>query len=402
MAVTRVGEIFNYLVFGNVDSRDYDVYITGEAVFDAPTRAVEAVTVPGRNGDILIDQGHWNNLEVTYKCGIATDDKRSFAAAVNAFRNAVASQLGYVRLEDSYNPNEYRLGVFQSGIDVSTVSQNRSGEFTVTFFCKPQRFLKSGETAITVTDGQTLNNPTLYPSSPLIEASGYGVISFNNFNIDATAINYGDVEVKSPWTDSAPDASYMKTVIFSFDSELGNGGDLITIDEMSIIHDYQSPIIFLYDTVVGSRFDYEHDIQGTSGIAKMTNIVFTLGLAESKTYQAIFKSVLYESLVSIGIQLEYDGTAQFKLWILYQSFLRPFVFSSSAFVLHSSKMITENPIYIDTEIGEAYQILNDEYVDLNQYVAIGSDLPTLAPGDNEITYSDTFTAVTITPRWWEL
>lgn len=398
----KTGDIFNYLTFGNIDSRDYGVYITAEAVFNSPTRAVELVDVPGRNGAIEIDQGHWNNIIVSYKCGLFDSKQLDFSKAINLFRNAIASQIGYRRLSDSYNPGEYRLGVFADGFNISTTARNKAGEFTLSFNCKPQRYLTEGEAPISISSGQTLLNPTLFSSSPLIEAAGYGVINFNGYSIDASAINYGDIEVKSPWTDSAPGSSYDKTVIFSFDSELGNTGDLITIDEMSIIYDYQSAITFLHDNVTGSRFNYEHDMQGTSCIAKMINIVFTLGLAERKLYQAVFQSVLYGSAVSIGIELEYDGTAQFKLRMLYQSNLRPFVFSSSAFVLHSSKMITENPIYIDTEIGEVYQVVGGEYVDLNQYVALGSDLPTLAPGENEITYSDTFTALEIAPRWWEL
>lgn len=62
----KTGEIFNSLVFGGVNSADYGIYITGEGVFNAPKRAVNMVAVPGRNGSIAIDQGHWENIEVTY------------------------------------------------------------------------------------------------------------------------------------------------------------------------------------------------------------------------------------------------------------------------------------------------------------------------------------------------
>ena len=46
----------NNLIFGGVDTKNYGVVIDGEAVFDAPERDVEVVTIPGRNGTLQIDR----------------------------------------------------------------------------------------------------------------------------------------------------------------------------------------------------------------------------------------------------------------------------------------------------------------------------------------------------------
>ena len=40
--------IRNSLMFGGVSSADYGIFISGEGVFNSPTRAVEMVSVPGR------------------------------------------------------------------------------------------------------------------------------------------------------------------------------------------------------------------------------------------------------------------------------------------------------------------------------------------------------------------
>jgi phage-related protein len=45
---------------------------------------------------------------------------------------------------------------------------------------------------------------------------------------------------------------------------------------------------------------------------------------------------------------------------------------------------------------------NGAFVDLNQYIQLGSDLPTLKPGTNQITFDNTINELEITPRWWEL
>ena len=68
----------------------------------------------------------------------------------------------------------------------------------------------------------------------------------------------------------------------------------------------------------------------------------------------------------------------------------------------SSLSILGNPTYIDCDLGEAYRIVNGDYVSLNASVALGSDLPTLAPGLNKVTFDNTVTDLKIAPRWWRI
>lgn len=148
MAVT--GAIFNSLSFGGVNSADYGIYITGEGVFNAPKRAVNMVAVPGRNGSIAIDQGHWENIEVTYPAGTFGMDEQEFRTALSNFRNAIASQVGYQRLTDTYHPDEYRMAIYTDGLEVEPTTYNKAGEFELKFNCKPQRWLTAGEIPVTI------------------------------------------------------------------------------------------------------------------------------------------------------------------------------------------------------------------------------------------------------------
>jgi phage-related protein len=144
--------IFKSLTFDGINSLDYGIYITGEAVYNAPERVVEMVSVPGRNGNIAIDQGRFENIEVTYPAGCFADSQADFANKVMRFRNALASRYTYKRLMDEYHSDEYRLGLYKSGLDVDAVRYGTAGQFDITFDCKPQRFLLSGETAVTPSD----------------------------------------------------------------------------------------------------------------------------------------------------------------------------------------------------------------------------------------------------------
>lgn len=144
MAITETGAIFKALTFDGVSSRDYGVYITGEAVFNAPERDVEMITIPNRNGAFALDNGRFENITVSYPAGIFADTETDFAQAISDFRNILCSKRGYCRLEDEYNPDEYRMAIYKSGLEVSP-AQLKAGEFEIIFECKPQRWLKSGD-----------------------------------------------------------------------------------------------------------------------------------------------------------------------------------------------------------------------------------------------------------------
>lgn len=170
-----------YLNFGGIDSSIYSVYISSGGAFKAPIRAVELVSIPGRNGSIIIDQGRFENIEVTYPAGIFDSHQETMPERLKTFRNAIASKIGYQRLWDSYNPSEFRLAALNSEIDVEGISRNRLGTFNLVFTAKPQRFLVSGETAISIASGKGITNPTPFNSKPLIHLVGYGQVSIGSY-----------------------------------------------------------------------------------------------------------------------------------------------------------------------------------------------------------------------------
>ena len=70
--------------------------------------------------------------------------------------------------------------------------------------------------------------------------------------------------------------------------------------------------------------------------------------------------------------------------------------------MNSTKSALGNPTYIDCDLGECYKIENGEVIDLNAYIDLGSDLPVMKPGSNDISFDNTVTSLQIVPRWWVL
>lgn len=168
------------------DSEDIGVYISGNGVYNAPERDYEMVSIPGKNGQLAIDHGRYENIEVTYPCFIWANTQQEFREKMKTIRAKLTSKLGYKRLEDTYHPDEYRMSIYKAGIEVDPVYYNRAGEFELTFDCKPQRFLKSGENQVTVANNGTISNPTLFESLPIIETQGAGTLTINNSTITIT------------------------------------------------------------------------------------------------------------------------------------------------------------------------------------------------------------------------
>ena len=177
-------------IYNGRSSADFGVWISGGGTYNAPARDVETEIIPGRNGTVSFDNGRYENIELTYPAFIS----RNFRERIDGLRAFLLSQKGYHRLEDSYHPDEFRLAMFRSGLDVKTATRNLAGTFDITFDCKPQRFLKSGEQLATYNSGAVLYNPTLFDALPLIVCSGNGSITLNGTKITISG-NSGQIYI---------------------------------------------------------------------------------------------------------------------------------------------------------------------------------------------------------------
>ena len=180
------------ITFGGRNLADFGVFISGEGTYGAPERSVTEEVVPGRNGTLVIDNGRFENLMVTYPAFIIED----FPQRIEGLRNYLSSIKGYARLEDSYHPDVFCLASFASGIDVKTSGRyNREGQFDLAFNRKPQRFLKSGEFNVTYTASGSIFNATRFTARPLIRITGNGKVTVGSVEITwSGSSSYVDVD----------------------------------------------------------------------------------------------------------------------------------------------------------------------------------------------------------------
>ena len=402
---------FKSFTFGGVNSRDYGVYITGEGVFNAPERNVEMIDIPGRNGAFALDRGNFNNIEVTYPAGIFADTESDFADAVSDLRNFLCSKVGYVRLEDDYNTGEYRLAIYKSGLEVSH-DMLIAGEFDITFECKPQRFLTSGETAVSVANNSTITNPTLFEARPLLEvvSSTGGNISFG-LDVVASITNSPLGKIKLA---NGADRSF-GFYAAGVDGNLLNSGDTIFIEKANMTVAFASSKKISTATKTnesgdaGTSSKISNDNYNIYCEIDFSDMTFAYGTASQYTRQFDVSVVATDSSTStehVEATISYDGNDGLTMVpsVSASSFVvisNGAVFNSSSITAISSVSSLSLPVFIDCDGGECYIVSNSKKYSVNGCVSLGSELPTLKPGTTTIMHPS-ITTLKVTPRWWKV
>ena len=401
MAITQTGAMYKGFTFDGVSSKTYGVYISGDAAFNAPERDVEMIEIPGRNGAYVLDKGRFANITVTYPAGIFGTTESDFAEGISDLRNVLASKKGYCRLEDEYNPDEYRMAVYRSGLDV-TPAQLKAGEFEIVFDCMPQRFLTSGETKTAVASGGSVTNPTLFDASPLLEVTGYGTIGIGNYSIDVENVPMGETIIFNN--------GYMTSNAMSksWNTDVANNGDDITVDTAIAYFYFANHATSI--TNVTNAVGYLSSANRATFEVSLSDS-FSLGTSKTST-QSFSATVIYlnggvstTQNISGTFKIEYNGSDKFKytLSVTYGSLTYRFnKIGTGVGTVDSTVSALGTPLYIDLDIGEAYKIENGVTISSDAGVSLGGDLPVLVPGSNTFTYPNTVTQFKVTPRWWKV
>jgi len=180
--------------------------------YDIPERIYELIHVPGRNGDIAMDTGAYKNSNRPYVVSIG-QERGDFSTLAGKLVGWLHSAPGYLRLEDSYNPNHYFMAKYSESNNIVNILQ-QAGKATITFDRKPQKFLKTGDNAVTVANNGVINNPTSFDSKPLIKinGSGTGTLKVGNYNFTITNISaymYLDTDLEDAYKDAINMSQYV-------------------------------------------------------------------------------------------------------------------------------------------------------------------------------------------------
>lgn len=170
-----------------VDAKEVGIRLQKAIEFAAASPVVENKTVPGRNGDLLIYTGAYKNRKGEAECFAL---KENVISSIGEINNFLFSQLGYRRLECSNDPDHFWLAKVTNSARIEQ-RMRMLAPFEITFDCKPQRFLISGETPFEYLEPSFIINPTQFPAKPVIVVYGTGA---GNLVVGGTVVQIKELE----------------------------------------------------------------------------------------------------------------------------------------------------------------------------------------------------------------
>ncbi len=190
----------NWFDYNGVNSyADFSAPVQTKNIFSSPAPDLSALEIPGRSGDLIINNNRFKNIDVQYTCAIINKANGvTFAEAARKIRTALLATVGeYKRLADSYDANYFRLAVIKKEI---TIDQKGlyDGTVKVTFSCKPFAYSFAGQLTKALTAPCAITNYEKETALPLIKLYGSGDVTLeingNAFNLSAVD---GYIEIDS-------------------------------------------------------------------------------------------------------------------------------------------------------------------------------------------------------------
>ena len=444
----------NYFYLAGVDSRDFGVYISGQGTFSAPQKAYQFYNIPGRNGALLGNEHRLENIEVSYEAFIYTNFDENLAA----FRSFLLSLNGYAQLTDSYHPDEFRMAVYVGPFEPKVTRMNDAGSFIITFSCKPQRYLFSGNTDYSLISGDIAGNP-IYAEMSDVDTSTLAIsisVPYDNTGTTykRTGFNYVgsagiDVDGNTVWNKGFGNPRIIEATF-----NIATGGTITKCEEALPTTGWAKKSG--YGSIYEASFTPTGTIIACSFLEFRTGLSFTAGhtyydstnhkfivaapanittLSAFETWLSQFSNIgvvetcsvakTWSSTISMpsgyGVMSAWTGKRYYAkdeelISISAEvsgsnTLVNPTPFPSKPLIrLYGNGSVTINSQTITVANSTAYVDIDCDMMDCyegstnrNNDVSFSThDFPELAPGENTFTVVSGVSGIRVTPRWWQV
>ena len=186
-----------------VDARNFGIYLQKPIEFSEAKPIVEIQSIPGRNGDLVFETGSYENRTGIASCFCLQKDVEKAISAAGRF---LMAKHGYRRLETSDDPEHYWMARVENSPQIA-MRLRTLAPFEIGFDCKPQRFVKYGETPVIFTSSGLLFNQYGQIALPFITVYGQGAgrITIGDCVVDVKALDgvlYLDSDTQNAYNDN--------------------------------------------------------------------------------------------------------------------------------------------------------------------------------------------------------
>lgn len=221
--------MLNYFKFNGGDSRDYGVLIRNKKTYNQAEKDITFEPVAGRSGDIVIDNGRYNNIEMGYGVTLfapTLDEKNinqniNLAYSTQDLKDWLIADGNYYKLTDCYDPDYYRMACYSGGMEFETFTTNIA-KTDIIFNCKPYKYRNDGNSLIEISHGESIYNPEAHESLLYIKIysmnkTGNVMVGINGQTIYLSQVDEYveiDSEMQNVYKDLTPQNNLLKSTGF--------------------------------------------------------------------------------------------------------------------------------------------------------------------------------------------
>ena len=212
------------IIYNGKSSEELGIRIARFPDYTMPERVYENVHVPGKNGDVVMDTGTFNNVNREYDISVPALNN-DYYRTIDQISKWLHSSSGYARLEDTYDQEHYRMAIYKESSTIENLF-NEAGQATIAFECKPQRYYKVGDVPVLCTSSRVIFNHTGFVSLPImvvkINRNVTGTITINGKQITIKEQDISDtldITIDSEVQDAYSGTLNMNSMISTTDGE---------------------------------------------------------------------------------------------------------------------------------------------------------------------------------------
>lgn len=171
----------NYFTYRGRSSKEFNLAVERYPTIPGAERDVTFIEIPGRSGNLTVDNGRYKNIEVTYEANFRARTDHTMQVYAMMIKAWLLESAKYEDLSDTYDPDYFKQAVFAGPVDIENIL-NRYGRLKLTFHCKPFKLRKSGMNVVCMENATGINNPEQFGSLPkfIVYGSGAATLHVNN------------------------------------------------------------------------------------------------------------------------------------------------------------------------------------------------------------------------------
>ena len=168
----------NYFIFNGINSKDMGIRIEKHNNFSTPQRRVKSISVPGRTGNILIDDGSYENQIFEYELILECDSKKGtdITKKANEISAWLYGDYTYKDLKFSNSSKTYKAVVINK-IDIKQMFK-KFAKALVAFEAYETTNILTEKTLMFENEGIFLNRNNIN-HKPILKVYGQGDCSFS-------------------------------------------------------------------------------------------------------------------------------------------------------------------------------------------------------------------------------